>query len=130
MSNNSTVGKPSPHHAIDANVIEELKQMGEASGEDLLGQLAVMFVTDADAQIVELHRALDLADAPAVSRSAHNLRGSSASLGASGLASLCGTLEIQSADGNLSNGESLLEALESELELVHSEFASQMEAGR
>jgi len=113
MTNSATVGNPPPHHALDANVLEELKQMGKASGEDLLGQLAVMFVTDADAQLIELHRALDLADAPAVARSAHNLRGSSASLGASGLASLCGTLEVQSADGNLSNGESLLEALES-----------------
>ena len=129
MTNSATVGNPPPHHALDANVLEELKQMGKASGEDLLGQLAVMFVTDADAQLIELHRALDLADAPAVARSAHNLRGSSASLGASGLASLCGTLEVQSADGNLSNGESLLEALESELELVHSEFASEVEAG-
>jgi HPt (histidine-containing phosphotransfer) domain-containing protein len=129
MSNNAAVNNSPPHHALDANVLEELEQMGEASGEDLLGQLAAMFVTDADAQLVELHRALDIADAEAVSRSAHSLRGSSASLGASGLASLCGTLEIQSADGNLSNGESLLEALESELELVHSEFASRVEAG-
>ena len=129
MSNNAAADNSPPHHALDVNVLEELEQMGEASGEDLLGQLAVMFVTDADAQLLELHRALDIADAEAVSRSAHNLRGSSASLGASGLASLCGTLEIQSADGNLSNGQTLLEALESELELVHSEFASRVEAG-
>ena len=35
MSNDATVDNPLPHRAMDANVLEELRQMGEASGEDL-----------------------------------------------------------------------------------------------
>jgi HPt (histidine-containing phosphotransfer) domain-containing protein len=82
-----------------------------------------MFVADADAQLIEMHRALDVDDAVAVARSAHNLSGASATLGATDLASLCKDLESQSAEGNLSNGEPLLEAVELELGLVHSAFA-------
>jgi HPt (histidine-containing phosphotransfer) domain-containing protein len=128
MNSDEVIGSE-PHHALDAHIIEELEQMGDALGEDLLGELAVMFVKDADEQMAELHRAFELADAEAVSRSAHNLRGASASLGATGVADLCSTLETQSADGNLSYGEMLLEALESELVLVQSEFAMRVEAG-
>jgi HPt (histidine-containing phosphotransfer) domain-containing protein len=111
------------HSALDANILGQLEALGSASGEDLVAELATMFVADADVQLTEMHRALDVADAVAVARSAHNLSGASATLGATDLASLCATLESQSAEGNLSNGEPLLEAVESELEAVHSAFA-------
>jgi HPt (histidine-containing phosphotransfer) domain-containing protein len=112
------------HEALDAHVIGQLDRLGRASGQDLVGELATLFEADADAQVIEMHRALDKADAAAVARSAHNLSGASATLGATDLAQLCATLESQSAMGNLSNGEPLLEAVELELGLVHSAFAA------
>ena len=124
MSKDTAVGDPPVHHAVDLHVLEALERLGDASGEDLIGELGTMFEADAGNQLIEMHRALDHADALAVSRSAHNLSGASASLGATDLASLCNTLETESAGGNLSNGETLLEAVESELELVNSEFAT------
>lgn len=111
------------HSTLDANILGQLESLGSASGQDLVDELATMFVADADTQVTEMHRALDIDDAVAVARSAHNLSGASATLGATDLASLCKTLESQSAEGNLSNGEPLLEAVESELVLVHSAFA-------
>jgi HPt (histidine-containing phosphotransfer) domain-containing protein len=111
------------HSTLDANILGQLEGLGNASEQDLVGELATMFVADADAQLTEMHRALDVADAVAVSRSAHNLRGASATLGATDLASLCATLESQSAEGSLSNGEPLLKAIALEIEAVHSAFA-------
>jgi HPt (histidine-containing phosphotransfer) domain-containing protein len=111
------------HSTLDGNILRQLESLGDDSGQDLVDELATMFVADADAQLTEMHRALDVADAVAVARSAHNLSGASATLGATDLASLCKTLESQSAEGNLSNGEPLLEAVETELVLVHSAFA-------
>lgn len=124
MSDYTAVGHPPIHHALDLHVLEALERLGAASGDDLIGELGTMFEADAGTQLVEMHRALDHADAVAVSRSAHNLSGASASLGATDLASLCNTLETESAGGDLTHVESLLEAVESELDLVNSEFAS------
>jgi two-component system, sensor histidine kinase and response regulator len=115
--------RPPSRSTLDANILGQLESLGSASGQDLVDELATMFVADADTQLTEMHRALDVDDAAAVARSAHNLRGASATLGATDLASLCKTLESQSAGGDLSNGEPLLDAVELELGLVHSAFA-------
>jgi PAS domain S-box-containing protein len=104
-----------PHAALDVQVLDQLQRLGEANGEDLVGQLAVVFLTEADAQVVALRRALADADAAEVVRTAHALRGGSASLGATYLARLCATLETDSGAGDLEGGRPLLEAVEAEL---------------
>jgi HPt (histidine-containing phosphotransfer) domain-containing protein len=109
---------------LDAEVIERLERLGEAAGEDLLGQLAVLFLEDADSRVVALHEAIDRDDAAAVVRSAHTLSGASANMGATVLARLCATLAADSAVGDLARGETLLVALEDELGRVRSALAS------
>ncbi len=109
---------------LDVEIVERLGRLGEAAGEDLLGQLAVMFLADADARVVALHEAIARDDAAAVVRSAHTLSGSSANLGASVLARLCTTLAADSAVGDLMGGETLLVALEDELGRVRSALRS------
>jgi CheY-like chemotaxis protein len=103
---------------IDAEVVDRLARLGDAEGEDLLGQLATLFLADADVRMLALRQALAAADALGMSRSAHGLRGASANLGAVGLASLCATLEQRSDVGDLSDGEALLDTLQTELERV------------
>jgi two-component system, sensor histidine kinase and response regulator len=100
---------------LDADVIERLERLGESINEDLLGQLTVLFLSDADRQIAELRRAIADFDAAAVVGSAHSLRGASANLGARELASLCADLEADAAVGKLSTGTELVDALEAEL---------------
>jgi CheY-like chemotaxis protein len=109
---------------LDATVIDRLERLGEAAGEDLLGQLADLFLGDADARLVALHEAIARDDAAAVVRSAHTLSGASANLGATALARLCATLAADSAVGDLMGGESLLGALEDELGRVRSALRS------
>lgn len=125
---NSSRSVGSEDTTLDERILGQLEQLGDASGEDLVGELATMFVADADERVKAMRRALADADADAMASSAHNISGASASLGATHLSLLCSTLEHESAVGNLSNGASLLEAVESELELVNSAFASRKAA--
>ncbi len=100
---------------LDAQVVGRLERLGETAGEDLMGQLAILFLTDADASIVALREALAGDDAVAVNRSAHTLSGASANLGATDLARLCAALATDGAAGDLVGGRTQLEAIESEL---------------
>jgi signal transduction histidine kinase/HAMP domain-containing protein/DNA-binding NarL/FixJ family response regulator len=110
--------------ALDTQVIGRLESLGHAAGEDLIGQLSVLFLTDADARVLEIREALATDDAAAVVRAAHTLGGASAILGAPVLARLCATLATDSAAGDAVGGGALLEALEAELGRVRSALAS------
>lgn len=100
---------------LDAQIVDRLQRLGEAAGEDLMPQLATLFLVYADEGVAALHEALDGGDAPSVVRAAHTLHGSSANLGAADLARLCAGLEANGADGALAGGSEQLEAIEAEL---------------
>jgi HPt (histidine-containing phosphotransfer) domain-containing protein len=114
--------------ALDALALEQLQLLGDANGEDLVSELATMFLGEADDRILELRGALSDADADALYRSAHNLSGSSAYLGATDLALLCRTLATDSERGDLRRAQSLLEAVESELKRVRVAFSLRIPA--
>jgi CheY-like chemotaxis protein/HPt (histidine-containing phosphotransfer) domain-containing protein len=107
---------------LDVEVVARLERLGEAAGEDLVGQLATLFLSDADTRVAALRQALVRDDVAAVVRSAHTLSGASANLGATALARLCATLAAEGAAGDLMGGETLLDAIEEELGRVHAAF--------
>jgi two-component system, sensor histidine kinase and response regulator len=115
-----SMSDPKVTHVLDATVVDRLTRLGEEVGEDLMGQLGTLFMVKAGPRVVELRAALSAGDAAAVVRSAHTLRGSSANLGATDLACLCGTLETDAAADDLGGGGALLEAIEEELGRVRS----------
>jgi HPt (histidine-containing phosphotransfer) domain-containing protein len=100
---------------LDPEVLGRLERLGESAGEDLVGQLAMMFQAEASVLVAALRKALGRDDAAGVIRSAHTLSGASSNLGATDLARLCATLATDGADGNLADGGALLEAIEMEL---------------
>ena len=114
------VGSGTP--ALDLGILDQLQQLGEAAGEDLLGRLAAQFLADADGRIAELHRGLAVADSDAVVRSAHSLRGSSANLGATELSRLCSTFSTEAGPEWVARDEQVLEVVELELERVRTAF--------
>jgi CheY-like chemotaxis protein/HPt (histidine-containing phosphotransfer) domain-containing protein len=101
--------------ALDPDVVGRLERLGEAAGEDLLGQLTVLFLVDAQARILALRRALADDDMGAVARCAHLLSGASANVGARDLARLCATFSTESAKGTVMGARSQLDAVEVEL---------------
>jgi HPt (histidine-containing phosphotransfer) domain-containing protein len=120
-----------PHPALsvlDPEIIGRLRRLGEGLNEDLLAQLTVLFLTDADVHVHELRKAIARADAVAIVGSAHALRGASANLGATGLVELCSSLEADTAADDLSSAVRLVDALVVELARVRSALGSQIDA--
>lgn len=111
---------PAEPVVLDAAVIRRLERLGEATGQDLMGQLATLFLADSDARIQELRDALAHHDADAVVRSAHTLSGSGANLGATELARLCATLSMPSAAADPGYSKTLFDGIEAELQRVRS----------
>ena len=109
---------------LDDEVVGRLARLGEESGEDLLGQLATMFLADAQVQVTALREALRGDDAAAVAKAAHTLSGASANLGATDLAEVCAALSRAGATGDLEGGVDLLEAVEAELGRLRSTLDS------
>jgi len=115
---------PSDSPALDPEVVARLERLGKQTDEDLLGQLATLFLAEAETTVVVLRKALADGDAAALVRLAHTLRGASANLGAAELARLCATLEMDAAAGDLSGGSVQVEAVAAELERVRSALGS------
>jgi two-component system sensor histidine kinase/response regulator len=114
-----TYAADSGQPVLDPHVVARLERLGAAAGEDLMAQLATLFLADADALISVLRRALAEGDAAAVVRSAHTLSGSSANLGATDLARLCASMAHDAA-ADLVGGEELFASIEAELKRVRS----------
>lgn len=75
--------------AVDAETIEQLREVMEDEFEDLLQT----YLETAPNEIGRICNALRLIDADALAHSAHTLKGSSANLGAMQLSALCKDLE-------------------------------------
>jgi two-component system sensor histidine kinase/response regulator len=116
------------HHALDPEVVRRLELLGVASGEDLIGQLAVLFAEDAVTRVEKMRKGLAAEDYAAVSRAAHSLSGAGGNVGAAHLATLCDTLatdiEADMEANDLRRGWRLLEAIEAEAGRVGSALAS------
>jgi two-component system, sensor histidine kinase and response regulator len=102
---------------LDPHVVGRLERLGREAGEDLMGQLAVLFLADAGVRIGALREALTGDDPEAVVFAAHALGGASSNLGATRLAHLCATLETE---GTAGYSENPLTAIEGELGQVRS----------
>jgi CheY-like chemotaxis protein len=124
----STTGHPpitgSDRPALDPEVVNRLERLGADTGEDLMGQVAELFMADADSRIATLREAVARQDGPALIQSAHTMCGASASLGAADLARLCARLSTDGAVSDPEEAQSLLLAVESELARVEAALAA------
>ncbi len=109
---------------LDAEIIERLGSVGRAAGQDLVGQLTVLFLDDAAIYLAAMRAAFARDDAAEMGRSAHTLRGAGANLGATYLAQLCATLITNGKGGYLTDGGALLDDIEVELERVRAALGS------
>jgi two-component system sensor histidine kinase/response regulator len=89
---------------------------------ELFFELAHVFKEGCPRAIEEIRRAIGTQDATMLERHAHNLKGSSANLGASGVPLAAGALEDCARSGNLKQANDLFKALEQELDLLLSEL--------
>jgi HPt (histidine-containing phosphotransfer) domain-containing protein len=89
---------------------------------ELFVELTHVFKEECPRAIEEIRRAMGAQDARTLERHAHNLKGSSASLGAAAVSLAAGALEDCARSGNLKQADDLFKALEQELDHLLSEL--------
>jgi two-component system, sensor histidine kinase and response regulator len=115
---------------LDRQVISGLRALQGEDETDLVAELAGMFLDDARPRLSALEEAVLGDDAPTVERLAHTLKGSSANMGARGMADLCARLEVAGASGDLSRGPRLLQRLGEEFARVDRAFGAEIRGER
>ena len=137
----------SSHVDVDANAQWDLVAPAEAGGEangtvdlaalrgfeaiqaegepDLVVELIDLYLEDAPRKLAVMLEAAAGADEESLRRAAHSLKGSSASLGAFGAASLCAELERTDCGDSSGQAGALLARLGQELERVREVFAAE-----
>ena len=80
-----------------------------------------MYLTQAREQVVAIETASKSVDSEAIMQIAHQLKGSSANLGASALAGLCGQIENVAANG-IDGMDSLVSDLGRQLEIAETQL--------
>ena len=113
-------GRPAAADVIDRVVIGQLR---EDLGDGPLREVVATFLDRTPAAIAELRAAASREDGEAIRRAAHAIKGTSATLGAVGLASVCDEIErlarsgdVRGAAGRLRTAEERYRAVESALE--------------
>lgn len=104
--------------SVDQAVLDQLRELNEHGEPDILTELIDLFLRDTPPRLVALKDAIKEGDAQALSQTAHTLKGSSASLGATRLAALNAELEKKASHGSLEEASRLLAQLDNEFERV------------
>ncbi len=108
--------------ALDMEIIQSLRDIQEEGGSDLLSELVEIYRADVPSLIDAMRDAITSGDATALRQAAHTLKGSSANLGAEGLAEIAGRLELIGRAGGTAGTTALLAHFEAEYERVCAAF--------
>jgi PAS domain S-box-containing protein len=112
--------------ALDQQALDELRKLQMDGEPDIVQELGGMFLDRAPARINAMKDALARGDAGSLKREAHNLKSSSANLGALRLSGLCKDLEILGRSGELQGAQELMEKAEAEFERVRTALESEI----
>jgi CheY-like chemotaxis protein len=99
---------------LDASVLAALQGAEQRSQAGLLARLITLYLRDTPAQLVALREAVAQGDAGRVEELAHGLKGSSAQLGATRIASVCAALQEAAGAHDLSKAAPQVADLTSE----------------
>jgi CheY-like chemotaxis protein len=105
-------GSGAPEEAVDGNVLAALRDLQGESRPDLLAELLAVYLRDTPPRLAALHEAVARADAEALRRAAHSLKGSSSQIGAVQVARLCADLEHQAGTTDLMGAPETLRRLD------------------
>jgi PAS domain S-box-containing protein len=101
-----------PDEAVDASALAALRDLHGDDGPDLLAGLLAVYLRDTPPCLAALHEAVARADAEALRRAAHSLKGSSSQIGAVQVARLCADLEEQASTTALRGAAETLRRLD------------------
>jgi two-component system, sensor histidine kinase and response regulator len=105
--------------------VATLDSLREAvGGDERLGRILEVFISQAETHIETIAHAIALGDAPAVARAAHTLKGGAAAIGACGMAELARELERMGERGDLSAAPDTTRRLTEAYERTRAELAA------
>jgi CheY-like chemotaxis protein len=108
---------PVPEAALDPQMLDQLRAL-EADSPGLVAQLTGMFLEGSPSLISKIEDALESGETKAASEHAHALKGSSANMGATQLAAICGSIEQQARAGDVHSARIAFQELNGEFERV------------
>jgi len=112
---------------IDRQVLGVFRDESQADGDGFLAELIGSFLAEAPLRIAGARQAVAKVDAAALRMAAHSLKGSSSTLGANNLASLCSSLEARAKSGSVDKTASeLIGQVESEFERVREALEAEL----
>ena len=111
-------GPGAPDEAVDARALAALHDLHGEGRPDLLAELLAVYLRDTPPRLAALHEAVARADAEALRRAAHSLKGSSSHIGAVQMARLCTDLEDQARIADLTGAPETLRRLDEAFESV------------
>jgi HPt (histidine-containing phosphotransfer) domain-containing protein len=98
--------------------LTELGRLDATGNAALVSRLVECFLDRIPIDLADLHDALDQEDVAWVTRTVHRLKGAAATVGSSGMVSLCEQLEVLATTGPMASADTLLDRLEQEFDRV------------
>lgn len=111
------------YSALNADVISQLRTLSATAEPSLLGQICTAFLDDSTERIIALRKAADEMDFQLLRRTAHAIKGASASIGAHRMSDLAQQLELSEEEADMTGTMILIKLLEHEFECVRIELA-------
>jgi CheY-like chemotaxis protein len=115
-------GPGTPNEVVDARALAALRDLQGAGRPDLLAELLAIYLRDTPPRLAALHEAVARADAAALRRAAHGLKGSSSQIGAVQVARLCTDLEEQAVTIDLRGVAETLHRLDEAFDRVRAQL--------
>lgn len=112
---------PAVNHSesVAASALQELRELADDSGDPgEFRELIQLFLTELASGLSSMSKALAEGNTEELARLAHGLKGASASMGATSLASLCRAFEETAKNRELHAAEQELKRIESEVYIV------------
>lgn len=108
---------------LDRSVLDRYRDLGDDGSPDIVREIVETYLEDLPTRARAIVDAVSSGNAKEFHREAHNLKGSSASIGAVALAAICNELETIGREDLTSPAQPHLAALRNEVERVRESLA-------
>jgi HPt (histidine-containing phosphotransfer) domain-containing protein len=99
-------------------VLQDLREIAGDDFEGLIAEVIDSYLEDSPPRVQGIHRAIAHDDGKGLQQSAHALKSSSLTVGATGLAQLCAQIEALGEMGNLERAATVISQFDAEYERV------------
>jgi len=106
--------------ALDQRILGGLRELQEEGESDIVCELGELFMSNAPGRLELMCSALHIGDATALFRAAHDMKSSSANIGALRLSEICRQVEMMGRSGDLDGADERLILIDMEIARVRS----------